>query len=453
MQALTIEEICRAADGTLISGDPAAVINTITTDSRKASEGLFVPIAGEHFDGHDFITSAFDAGAQAAITHKDVSFPDKTVIRVADTFKALGDIAAYYKAKYNIPTVSITGSVGKTTTKDMIAGALSQKFNVVKTQGNFNNEIGVPLTVFTIESEHEAAVIELGMSGFGEIERLAGIVRPDIAVITNIGMSHIEKLGSREGIFKAKMEITSHFDGHNTLIVNGDDDYLKTVKPSDKYKLIKYGVDPANDVYAENIENLGVDGVRFTAVTPEGKFNVTVPVAGMHNVYNALAAICAGAALGECTEEAVKGIASFTPTAMRMAVENVEGITIINDCYNASPDSMHAAIDVLMSAEANRHIAVLGDILEMGDYAPDAHYEIGKYAAKAGIDAAICAGENAKHIARGAKDGGMSEVYTLKDADEAAEFTEEYVNPGDAVLIKASRGMHFEKIVEKLSGE
>ncbi len=449
MQKLTINEIAEATGGRIVSGDGCMEIDYITTDSRKSDGGLFVPIAGERLDGHDFIASAFDTGAVAVITHRDVSFPQKAVIRVKDTLEAFGDIARLYKAKYKIPTVAVTGSVGKTTTKDMIAGVLGERYSVLKTQGNFNNEIGVPITVLSIEKEHDMAVIELGMSHFGEIEKLTGIVKPDAAVITNIGMSHIENLGSREGIFRAKMEIVSGLPEGGALIVNGDDEYLKTVSDikDGRYRLISYGIhNPACDVRAENIRSRGIGGTDFTAVTPAGNIEIKVNVAGEHNVYNALAAVCAGMETGVGAEDIARGIENFSLTAMRMSVEDMGGATVINDCYNASPDSVRAALKVLASAPAKRRIAVLGDILEMGDYAPNAHTELGQSVYESGADILVTAGENAARISKRAGELGLKETHAFDGADAAADFCRGLVKEGDAVLIKASRAMGFEKI-------
>ena len=451
MQKLTIDDILIATDGSLVCGDKNTEITDITTDSRKALGGvLFIPIVGERFDGHDFILSSLDNGAAAVLTHKDIApYEGKSIIKVEDTFKALADVAKYYKKKYNLPTVAVTGSVGKTTTKDMLYAVLSQSYNTLKTEGNFNNEIGLPLTVFRLEKEHEAAVLEMGMSHFGEIEKLAGIAMPDVAVITNIGMSHIENLGSQEGIFKAKTELLKYFDANNTLITNGDDAFLSTTKGKGTYKVVYYGIkNPENDVYAKDIVNLGADGTEFIAVLDGSEYKVRVKVAGEHNVYNALAAICVGRAFDVPMYKIIKGIESFDLTAMRMSVEEKNGITLINDCYNASPDSMRAALKVLLSLEAKRRVAILGDMLEMGDFAPEAHSGVGKAAADC-ADVVICAGESSKHTAESAKSCGK-EVHWFGTTTEASEFAKGFVKCGDAVLIKASRGMHFEEIYNTL---
>ena len=453
MQILTIGDILEATGGELLSGDIDKVITGITTDSRNTDAGtLFVPIIGEKFDGHEFIQAAFDQGAQAAITQKETELlVGKTIIKVNDTFKALGDIARFYKERYNLPTVAVTGIVGKTTTKDMLYSALSGRYNTLKTEHSFNNEIGLPLTVFRLEKEHEAIVLEMGMNHFGEIERLASIGRPDVAVITNIGQAHIEHLGSREGIFKAKMEIAKLFTEKNTLIVNGDDDFLGKVKGTVPCKVLYYGINnPQNDVYAKDIHDSGLNGIDFKAVVDGDEYKIKVNVPGEHNVYNALAAICVGREFNVPMEKIIKGIEDFELTEMRMAVEEYEGITIINDCFNASPDSIRAAVKVLGKIKDKRKIAILGDMLEMGDYAENAHYELGKALCENGIDMLITAGENMKHLARGAKDMGLSNIVTFDKTLEVCEFVKKEIKSGDAVLIKASHGMHFEQVYDSI---
>ena len=431
MQAMTIEDVLKATGGTLLSGDIHQTFNDVISDSRKVTAGvLFVPLVGEKFDGHEFIKAAFDLGASAVLTQRDTELlVDKTIVKVEDTLKAFGDIAKYYKQKYNVPTVSVTGSVGKTTTKDMLASVLSQKYN-------------------------EAAVLEMGMNHFGEIEHLADIGRPDVAVITNIGQSHIENLGSREGIFKAKMEMTKLFTKDNTLIVNGDDDYLSKTKGMGEYKVVYYGItNPENDVYAKNIENNGLNGIKFTAVVDGGEYPIEVNIPGKHNVYNALAAICVGREFDVPMDKIAEGIRSFELTKMRLAVEEYNGITIINDCYNASPDSIKAALGVLADTDKNRKVAILGDVLEMGDFAKDAHYNLGKAVKENGVDLLITAGENMKYLAQGAKDNGVENIVSFDKTLEVCNYVKDEIKSGDAVLIKASRGMHFEEVYNTIKNK
>ena len=453
MQILTLKDIINATDGVVQSGNAENVdLSGITTDSRKAKAGiLFVPLAGERFDGHDFIVSALESGAEAAITHKDVpEIPDgKVLIRVQDTKKALGDIARYYKRKYKVPTAAVTGSVGKTTTKDLMSAVLSEKYETLKTPNNFNNDIGVPLTIFGLEKKHEAAVIEMGMNHFGEIEYLASIAEPDIAVITNIGMSHIENLGSQEGIFKAKMEIAENFTDRNTLIVNGDDRYLKTVDPG-KYKVMRFGCDRDNDVYAEDIVNKGLSGVEFTVVAGDKKIRAEVSVPGVHNVYNALAAVCTGLCFGVSLDECAEGLKNCEYTASRLEIIEHKGIEVINDCYNSSPASARAALDVQKNTTKARRVAILGDVLEMGEFAAKAHYDMGIYAAECGIDELVTVGANAQHIAEGAAAAGISDIISYAETDEAVRDIKKLVRPGDSVLVKASHGMEFHKITEAI---
>ncbi|MGN0183424.1 MAG: UDP-N-acetylmuramoyl-tripeptide--D-alanyl-D-alanine ligase [Candidatus Ornithomonoglobus sp.] len=453
MQVLTIKDILRATKGEIISktsNSAGLEITGVTRDSREVSEGvLFVPLKGEKVDGHDFVKSALEHGASAALTEKEIERAKGTLIRVKDTRKAMGDIARYYKKKYFVPSVAITGSVGKTTTKDMVYAVLSAHYNTLKTPNNFNNDIGVPLTIYGLGEEHEMAVIEMGMNHFGEIEYLAGIALPDAAIITNIGMSHIENLGSQEGIFKAKMEVTKLFTEKNTLFVNGDDKFLKAVTGG-PYRVVKYGLDPSNDVYAKDIENNGRSGVEFTVVYGGGKFRAAVTQPGVHNVYNALAAVCAGLHFGVSVEECIKGLKECEYTSQRLEIIEHNGIEIINDCYNSSPDSIRAALKVLKASSKNNKIAVLGDVLEMGDFAEKAHYDLGKDIAQSGINMLVTAGENASKIAEGAKDNGFENVKVYETTDDAAEAIAGLVRADDSVLVKASHGMHFEKITDIL---
>ena len=456
MQQLTVEEIILATDGELVCGNKDSVIKDITTNSREAKNGsLFVPLVGEKFDAHKFVASAFETGASAVVVHSDVDLPDSgAVIKVKDTLWALGAIASFYKQKYRIPTVSITGSVGKTTTKDIIYAALSSKYNTVKTMQNYNNEIGVPWTIFSQEKEHQMAVIEMGMNHFGELSRLTSMVKPDAAVITNIGMSHIESLGSQEGILKAKLEITENFDENSTLIINGDDKFLATVPAMNPvYKVMTYGMAESNDVYAKDVINKGLDGVEFIACVDGREYKGYVTQPGIHNVYNALAAVCCAIVFGADIDAALKGVAECEYTSGRLEILHHNGIEIIRDCYNSSPDSVRAALAIMPHSTQTRRVAILGDILEMGDFAKDAHYELGDALAKNGIDALVTAGTNARYIAKRATELGIECIHSFDTTEEAAEFAKTFVKDGDCVLIKASHGMHFEKIVDSIIGE
>lgn len=448
MQILSVSDIIKATGGELVCGNAETCITSITTDSRKAEEGvLFIPLKGEKADGHDYIDSAAEHGA-ITLTERDIK-PDGTAIRVKNTRIALGDIARYYKMKYPIASVAITGSVGKTTTKDLVYSVISQKFKTHKTPNNFNNDIGVPLTVFGIEKEHNAAVIEMGMNHFGEISYLCDIVRPDNAIITNIGMSHIENLGSQEGIFRSKMEITKGFTENNTLIVNGDDKFLKTIKDT-QYKVIKFGLSRENDVYAKDIVNKGLMGVTFTAVYNGGEFPCEIRLPGEHNIYNALAAVSIGLKMGIEEEKISAGLRDCVYTSSRLEISEHKGMEVINDCYNSSPDSVRAALKVMAGTTKSRKVAILGDILEMGDYARDVHFDLGKSVKELGIDFLITAGENASLIAEGAKASGLSQVVSYNTTDELKGHIKNLVKSGDCILVKASHGMNFYKITEEI---
>ncbi|NTV89519.1 MAG: UDP-N-acetylmuramoyl-tripeptide--D-alanyl-D-alanine ligase [Clostridiales bacterium] len=466
---MKIEEIIKATGGEIIYSD-CAEISGISTDSRKITpDCLFVPIQGERFDGHDYIKQSFEAGAAAALTHRTAGngqaeagggksamyepLPGKTLIRVADTSKALRDLAAFYRSKFNIPFVGITGSVGKTSTKDMVAGVLQQKYKVLKTAGNFNNEIGLPLTIFNLDAGHEAAVLEMGMSGFGEIGRLAEIVKPDIAIITNIGISHIEKLGSKQNILRAKLEILEGLKPGGLVIMNGDDSLLRGLKDLLNKRTVFYGMDEGVDYRAVNINSRGELGTSFDITVANREFTVQLQVPGIHNVHNALAAIATGYELGVPVESIIDGISKFTPGKMRMDIIPANGFRIINDSYNASPQSMEAAIKVLMDMTGGgRRIAVLGDMLELGDWTEEAHRGVGNFAAVQGVDMLVTVGMNAKYIAQGAVDAGMPEIRTANffTVEDAVEFLEEELLKDDVFLIKGSRGMKMEIIAEKL---
>ncbi len=450
---LSIREVVTACRGRLICGDDEVVISGVSTDTRTIEPGmLFIPIRGENFDGHKFIDKAIENGAAAVLTELggEYSVP---AVRVEDTRRAMGRLASYYLNKLNIPTVAITGSVGKTTTKDMVASVLAKRYNVYKTQGNLNNDIGVPLTVFALKPYHTAAVIEMGMNHFGEISYLTSIVKPDVALITNVGVSHIENLGSREGILKAKCEIFEGLKPEGTAIVNGDDDMLSTLRGSLK-GLVMFGTNTSLDWYADNMRERGLEGIDCT-IHGNGSsvcFDVSISVPGRHMVLNALAAAAAGYALGMSAEEIKAGIEDFKPTKMRMDIIHSGDLTIINDAYNSNPVSAMAAVDVLAAEEGVR-CAVLGDMFELGSFAPKLHYELGEYTAKKGIDIIVAVGELSRELYEGAKQVRNKNVYYFKTQEDFLENIDSIIHGKMTVLVKASRGMKFEKTTEKLRGE
>lgn len=455
MLTITYNEVLIATSGKLICGDSTGEFDSISTDSRKINSGdLFIPIAGEKFDGHDFAISALNAGAAAVITHKVIDpIPGKTIILVKDTLIALREIAAYYRSKFDIPVVAITGSVGKTSTKDMIGSVLKQKYNILKTEGNFNNEIGLPLTVFNLGSSHEAVVLEMGMSGFGEISHLSYIAKPDIAVITNIGISHIEKLGSRQNILKAKLEILENLNDKGLLVLNGDDKLLYGLKDLLKFRVVYYGMEEGMDYQAFNVKNAAENGIYFEITIKNTDYKIHILSPGVHNVYNALAAIAVGIEQKLPIEMIIQGIGEFTSSKMRMDIITHGEMKVINDTYNASPQSMEAAINVLKDISVhNRKIAILGDMLEMGEWAHKAHFDIGKFAVSRGIDYILTVGENGKVIGDGAIDAGaeVNTIISFHNNKEVNDFLDGFVRKGDVILVKGSRGMKMEEIVNHL---
>ena len=443
---LTLEEIAKAVEGRLIGDN--AVVTAVSTDTRTISNGaLFIPLKGASFDGHKFIDVAVENGAVAVISQEEVN-TTVPVIMVEDTHKALGDLARYYRSIHKIPVVGITGSTGKTTTKDIVASVLAQKYNVLKTEGNFNNDIGVPLTLFRLEDDTECAVIEMGMNHFGEISYLTHIANPDMAVITNVGVSHIENLGSREGILKAKCEMfESMEDGYKVL--NGDDDMLVTVK--DKYKNVCYFSmnDKNAEVYAANIQPKGIEGISCTIHTKDVSFDVNIPVPGLHMVSNAMAATAIALKIGLNADEIKKGIESFVPTKMRMDIVKTDRYTIVNDVYNANPNSTKAGIDVVAPVEG-KSCCILGDMLELGDFGPKLHSEVGQYAIEKNIDTLVCIGEISKSMYEGALSLRKENVYYFPTQEEFWDKMGNILEDGMTILIKASRGMHFEKTTERI---
>ena len=449
MKEFSVYDATRACDGIYNGGEAVKgqMVKGVVIDNRKVEDGfLFVPIKGERFDGHDFIGAAYEAGAVCCLSEKKLE-TQKPYILVKDSLQAYQDIAEFYKGLFGVKMIGITGSVGKTTTKEMVASVLEQQFCVLKTEGNLNNQTGVPQNLLRLLPEHEVAVIEMGTNHFGEIRSLSKMARPDFCFLTNIGQAHIEHLGSREGILKAKSEMLEYMREDGRVFVNGDDEYLWTLKET-RSDVTTFGIGTQNDIYTTDIREMGLEGSDFTAHFDGKEMAIHVPSPGRHMIYNALAAIAAGLALYMEPEKIARGIAGYTPISGRMCIEKANGLTVLNDAYNANPGSMKAAIDVLSYAKG-RKVCVLGDMFELGDKAEEYHRQVGSYAAKKGIDEILCVGELAKGIYDGASERCGNASY-FKTQNELLEKIEGHIHSGDTVLVKASRGMKLEKTVEYL---
>lgn len=451
MPNMTLKNIALACEGDYV-GDEALLDKVIcgaVIDSRLVEEDyLFIPIKGERVDGHKFIPQVFEKGACCVLSEVGLENPAGPYIRVASSEAALKKLAAFYRQSLPIKVVGITGSVGKTSTKEMIASVVSQKYNVHKTAGNFNNEIGLPLTVFGIRAEHEVAILEMGISDFNEMHRLAAVANPDICVITNIGLCHLENLGTRDGILQAKTECFEHMKEGGLAILNGDDDKLSTKKYVNGRDTVFYGIGETNEIYATDVENLGFEGMRAVIHTPQGEFDAHITIPGEHNVYNALAATAVGLELGLTLAEIQTGIAEAKTIAGRTNLIKANGYHVIDDCYNANPVSMEAALDVLSHAKG-RTIAVLGDMGELGENEKSLHFSVGKCVAEKKIHTLFCAGSLAAEYQAGAKDG--CQVFYFENRDDMIESLLSYVKEGDNILIKASHFMDFPKVVEALT--
>ena len=457
MKHMTLKEITAACGGTYFGDESSAQreVSSVVIDSRKVEkDSLFVAIRGAKADGHTFIPQTIQEGALCALSEEtlgNVAFP---YILVDSCTQALKDLAEHYRRSLNIKVVGISGSVGKTSTKEMIASVLEQKYCVLKTAGNFNNEIGVPLTIFNIRSEHEIAVLEMGINHFGEMTRLAKMARPDICVITNIGVAHMELLGSRDGILKAKTEMFQYMNPDGTIIFNGDDDKLITYVPENGLAPVYFGLGDNASYRAEYIENKGLRGSDAVFVTPRSTFSAHISIPGEHMVHNALAGIAVGYALGMNDNEIKAGIEALKPLPGRNHLIDTETYTIIDDCYNANPISMKASLDVLAKAET-RTVAILGDMGELGEQEKQMHYDVGEHTVSCGIDVLICIGTLSSELSRGAAEAAASSGNTIEIhhyADKDAFFLDmsSILKKGDTILVKASHAMEFDKIVEML---
>ena len=444
MKAFTLQEAAAALG--LPQMQAQATLADVCTDTRKIQPGsLFVCLRGERFDGHSFASQAAQLGAAALLVDHPVD-ADVPQLVVTDTGKALLQLAGWYRRRFQLPVVGLTGSVGKTTTKEFIALVLGAKYNTLKTQGNLNNEIGVPQMLFRLEDSHTAAVIEMGMNHFGEISRLTRAVAPTVGLITNIGVSHIENLGSRAGILQAKLEILEGMAPDAPLIVNMDNDMLRTVKLGDR-PLLTFAIDDQSaDFTATDIAEQG-STTTFTVHHSAFTQPVTIPTVGIHTVYNALAAMAVGYVTGVDPAAAASALANYVPAGMRQNLVQVGGVQVIEDCYNASPDSMRAALQTLGKLPVRRRYAVLGAMLELGDYAKEAHTQVGKMAAENGIDGVLAYGADAAYIVEAAKQAGLENARLFDTKEALAQSLAQQVQPGDGVLFKGSRGMHLEDVM------
>lgn len=430
-------------------------VTGVTSDSRKVCAGsLFVAIKGQKFDGHDYVESAMAQGAAAVLVQHPVKETIPQLV-VDDTVKAYGDLAAGYRRSLDVKVVGVTGSVGKTTTKEMVSTILEGKYRTAKTQGNHNNNLGLPMTVMDMAADTEMAVLEMGMNHFGEMAYLASIAKPDIAVITNIGTSHIEYLGSREGILEAKMEIMQGMDKNGVVVLNGDELLLWNLKEQDGHKKYYFGIEnTACDVVAENVQQMD-GGMSFRVRGMGHRFEVFVPAEGLHTVYNALAAITVGLICGMKAEKMQYQLAHFQNTGMRQQVLEENGMTIIADCYNAGPESMEAALNVLGDRETKgRRIAVLGDMLELGTRSMAEHYRIGRLAVSK-ADMVFAYGTYSDRLITGAITGGMDkkDCIHFSTHEAMAQKLRSVAKPGDVLLFKGSRGMKMENVLQLFLGK
>lgn len=456
---MKIEEIVKVINGNLIIGNKEIEVENFSKDTRTIQkDDIYIGIKGQNFDGSSFWKQALDAGAKAVIISKQniteeekIIYKDKVIIEVEDTLNALYEIAKYKRSKYNIPVIAITGSVGKTSTKDIVASVVSQKFKTLKTEGNNNNNIGLPLTILKLKNE-EALVVEMGMNHFGEISLLTNIAKPTLAIITNIGTSHIGNLGSRENILKAKLEILEGMKIPK-VIINNDNDLLHKWYNENKNKIEihTYGIKNESEIMAQNIE-LGEEESKFLAKLKDNEeLQINIPVGGEHFIYNALCGISVGKLLGLSNEKIEKGISTFELTKKRMDIKNLKNcVTLINDSYNASYESMKASLEYLSKRTDLRKIAVLGDMLELGEYSKELHKKVGEEVAKGNIDILICRGEYSQDIIEGAKNNKKTKIIKLNTNDEILKKLQEILKEGDVVLIKASNAMKFYEICQKL---
>lgn len=470
MIPLSIREIIRNTESVCLRGDSKKIVSAVCTDSRLACPGaLFVALKGERFDGHTFIPAVCEAGATAVLCsgisrEQAVRLPgDTAILCVPDTLKALGDLAGAVRGKLKIPVIGITGSVGKTSTKDLTAAALSSVKNTAKTRLNYNNEIGLPMTVFSVTPDHEALVGEMGMRGLGEIAYLSEILRPDIGIITNIGVSHLERLGSRENIFLAKTEICAGLPENGILLLNGDDFYIgdrvRVAKRLEafprKIRPMYYGTSAGCDFLIADIRTRADGGISFAFRSDYGEKEVSLRIPGRHNAHNAAAGIAAALLCGVPLKEAAAGAEAYEGDRVRLNILRGNDITVIDDTYNAGPESVQASLDVLADLpDLRRRIAVLGDMLELGEKTAELHRGVGMHAAQKGIYALVTVGENAALMGEAFREMCPEHpVYSCDTTEEAERALRKIILPGDGILVKGSHAMHMDEIVKVLKEE
>ena len=453
MKEMSLEQITNAVHGTYHGNieKKSQEITGVSIDSRKIDNGyLFVPIKGERVDGHDFIAQTAVNGALCTLCEHPPVDVDIPYILVDSCTQALKDLAKYYRSTLDIKVIGITGSVGKTSTKEMIASVLSQKYQVLKTEGNYNNEIGLPLTIFRIRDKHEIAILEMGISNFGEMNNLADIARPDIGVITNIGSAHIEHLKDQAGIMKAKTEMFDHLKPNATVLLNGDDAMLSTITAVQGRAPIFFGLSNTLDVYADDIEANGLRGTSCTLHLGHESITVNIPLPGQHMVYNALAGAYLGHLFGLTNAQIKIGLATSMPIAGRTNVIKTDSFFIIDDCYNANPVSMKGALDLLAKVPT-RSIAILGDMFELGDNEESLHYDIGTYAANHNINLICCVGALSKQMYKGAKASSTtSKTLYFQTKEALISQLPLILQENDTILVKASNGMKFPEILNIL---
>ena len=452
MKPVKLSFIAQACGAPLKNSYHQIKVTGISTDTRSIKTGdLFIPLIGEKFDGHQYLQTAAEKGAAAVLSSRQVSPLTIPILEVPDTLQALQSIAAAYRRMFpEIPVIGITGSVGKTSTKEMIYSAISGYFHTLKTEGNLNNEIGVPHTLFGIGDDTRAAVVEMGMNHFGEMHRLSAMVQPNIAVITCIGINHIEFLGSREGITKAKLEILDYMKPDAVLILNGDEPLLNNPKTA-QYRCLRFGFADTNDYYPVS-HTVSGNRQQVEVCTPQGNMEIEIPVLGNHHIMNAMAAIAVGQTLNIPQNVIRDGIAAYQSTGRRQRICEILGRIIIDDSYNAAPDSMKAGLSVLEQMSGKRKFAVLGDMLELGEKSKEAHLEIGKLSAEK-CEKVFCLGEEAKEYLHGAETMGKTNVKHFDSHEEIADALLKETEPGDVILLKGSRGMKMETVLTYLEKE